>query len=195
MRMRVIAWATPLIFSVAAAVYLLTVLRAPANASFGWLVATAAILGFLVLAMERMLNAVVRGDSGRGGEEQLTALAAPDSKRAARRREIEREKLLTLRSLKELEFDHGMGKVSDADFSQMATALRERAMRLIGELDQVQVQTQVQTQRLMRSQTQAQTPTQAHAQTQAAAQTRACPGCSTLNDEDAQFCKRCGSRF
>ena len=33
---------------------------------------------------------------------------------------LEREKTLVLRSIKELEFDHAMGKVSDEDFAEMA---------------------------------------------------------------------------
>ena len=48
---------------------------------------------------------------------------------------LEREKLLTLRSLKELEFDRAMGKVSDEDFRDMTSRLRARAMRLMRQLD------------------------------------------------------------
>ena len=35
---------------------------------------------------------------------------------------LEREKALVLRSIKELEFDHAMGKVSDADFAEIGGA-------------------------------------------------------------------------
>jgi uncharacterized membrane protein len=48
---------------------------------------------------------------------------------------LERDKALTLRAIKELEFDHAMGKVSDTDFQEMGNRLRARAMRLIRQLD------------------------------------------------------------
>src|SRR5215471_7099993 len=48
---------------------------------------------------------------------------------------LEREKLLVLRSIKELEFDKAMGKLSDNDFQEMSGRLRVRAARLIRLLD------------------------------------------------------------
>lgn len=48
---------------------------------------------------------------------------------------LEREKALVLRAIKDLEFDRAMGKVSQADWQEMTTRLRVRAMRLIRQLD------------------------------------------------------------
>jgi len=48
---------------------------------------------------------------------------------------LEREKTLVLRSIKELEFDRGMGKVSEKDFAEMSARLRARAARLMRQLD------------------------------------------------------------
>jgi hypothetical protein len=48
---------------------------------------------------------------------------------------LEREKTLTLRSIKELEFDRAMGKLSESDWHEMSTRLRARAARLIRQLD------------------------------------------------------------
>src|SRR4029434_2012658 len=48
---------------------------------------------------------------------------------------LEREKTLVLRSIKDLEFDHAMRKVSDKDFSEMSARLRGRAAGLIRQLD------------------------------------------------------------
>jgi hypothetical protein len=48
---------------------------------------------------------------------------------------LEREKALVLRSIKELEFDRGMGKVSEKDFAEMSARLRARASRLMRQLD------------------------------------------------------------
>src|SRR5207237_7415623 len=48
---------------------------------------------------------------------------------------LEREKMLALRAIKELEFDRAMGKLSDADWREMSTRLRARAARLMRQLD------------------------------------------------------------
>ena len=48
---------------------------------------------------------------------------------------LEREKTLLLRSIKELEFDRGMRKVSEKDFAEMSARLRARAARLMHQLD------------------------------------------------------------
>ena len=51
------------------------------------------------------------------------------------RADLEREKALTLRSIKELEFDRAMGKLSQQDFDEMAGRLRARAMGIMKQLD------------------------------------------------------------
>jgi hypothetical protein len=87
---------------------------------------------------------------------------------------LEREKALVLRSIKELEFDKAMGKVSEADFAQLSGSLRARALSLMQELDR------------------AATATPAHA---AAPSARTCARCKTANDADARFCKSCGEKL
>src|SRR5262249_49079830 len=48
---------------------------------------------------------------------------------------LEQEKAIALRTIKELEFDRAMGKLSEADFQEMSVRLRARATRLMKELD------------------------------------------------------------
>ncbi|HKT79878.1 MAG TPA: zinc ribbon domain-containing protein [Vicinamibacterales bacterium] len=48
---------------------------------------------------------------------------------------LEREKTLALRAIKELEFDHAMGKIANEDFQEMSGRLRTRAMRIMKQLD------------------------------------------------------------
>ena len=98
---------------------------------------------------------------------------------------LEREKNLTLRSIKELEFDRAMGKVSDADFAEMAARLRAKAAGLILRLDEGSSYRQQIEQELARRVG----PTIAKAEPQAGA----CAGCGTANDADARFCKQCGA--
>jgi hypothetical protein len=66
----------------------------------------------------------------RGHEPGATPLVGGRARAA-----IEREKTLALRSIKELEFDHAMGKVSDQDFADMGLRLRTRAAGLLRQLD------------------------------------------------------------
>ena len=61
----------------------------------------------------------------------LSSDRCPERARAA----LEREKALVLRSLKELEFDQAMGKLSATDFDEMGGRLRARAIALMKQLD------------------------------------------------------------
>ena len=68
----------------------------------------------------------------------LTSKAAADSTQVLggrTRAALEREKALVLRSIKELEFDRAMGKVSEKDFGEMSARLRARAAGLMRQLD------------------------------------------------------------
>jgi hypothetical protein len=97
-----------------------------------------------------------------------------------RRAELERDKALVLRSIKELEFDHQMKKVSDADFAEIGARLRTRAMTLIAELDAAPVESEPQP------------PARVAVPVPA---TVYCTACGTANDVDARFCKACGARL
>ena len=56
---------------------------------------------------------------------------------AATRAALLAEKALALRTIKELEFDRAMGKVSEADFAEMAGRLRARALRVMQQLEEM----------------------------------------------------------
>lgn len=106
---------------------------------------------------------------------------------------LEREKSLTLRTIKELEFDRAMGKVSEEDFRDMTHKLRARATRLIRQLDasagyRSLIERDL-TKRLgdIRDDAAPGRP--------ARADERLCGSCSTANDPDARFCKACGAKL
>jgi hypothetical protein len=63
------------------------------------------------------------------------AVETPEMLGGRTRAALEREKTLALRSIKELEFDRAMGKVSEQDFQEMTGRLRTRAVRVIRQLD------------------------------------------------------------
>jgi hypothetical protein len=103
---------------------------------------------------------------------------------------LEREKTLTLRSIKELEFDRAMGKVSEKDFEEMAGRLRSRALTLMKELDEGRSDYRALIERELSARLSRQVGS---AQRRAAA--ARCAACGSDNDVDAAFCKRCGMRI
>ena len=107
---------------------------------------------------------------------------------------LEREKTLVLRSIKDLEFDHAMGKVSDKDFSEMGARLRGRAAGLIRQLDagtSYRQAIEAEIEKRVRSKP-AEKPAEKPVVEQQKTTTKICLSCCTQNDPDARFCKGCG---
>lgn len=112
------------------------------------------------------------------------------------REALEREKVLVLRSIKELEFDRAMGKIADADFADMVSRLRARAAGLMQQLDADSGGYRAMIERDLKAllgSTPAPAGTVAGAPAPAKPKELACPSCATSNDPDARFCKRCGT--
>jgi len=102
---------------------------------------------------------------------------------------LEQEKANTLRTIKELEFDRAMGKMSEGDFTEMSVRLRARAGRLIKQLDAgTGYRSKIEAEVVKRLGASGEAKVPAHAD-------RSCPKCSTPNDTDARFCKNCGERL
>jgi hypothetical protein len=145
-----------------------------------------------------------------------------DSLSVRTRATLEREKRLVMRSLKELEFDRAMGKLSDRDFEEMGGRLRARALSLMKQLDEegtgyaAAIERELQArlaQRMsgvagpIRTSTAAAAledddivdgtsgPVEAANEIMGTAAPGQCTACGTTNDEDAAFCKRCGQRL
>jgi hypothetical protein len=139
---------------------------------------TVVSVSFVGLGAYRMLSPLVGGH-----------VDAPVTIGGRTRVALEREKNLVLRSIKELEFDFAMGKIAKADFDEMSSRLRSRAVGLMKQLDagggyREQIQKEI-AQRLAASGT-----------TRLKADARGvCESCNTQNDEDAKFCKHCGAKL
>jgi ribosomal protein L40E len=147
--------------------------RQPAPAQLVLLSVMIGTAGACAAALYAMLAPLVRAGSN------LDRTPLSDRARAA----LEREKMLVLRSIKELEFDRAMGKISTGDFDEMAGRLRARALALMKQLD-----TPGST---YRSTIERELVTRVE---QSAAAQHVC-ACGTKNDADASFCKRCGQRL
>ena len=98
-----------------------------------------------------------------------------------RRETLAADKNRILHTIKELEFDHRMGKINAKDFEQLSAPLRRKAAMLIEELDRIDAVT-------IRPPS---PPSEASARPVA----QPCPDCHTVNDRDAKFCKSCGAKL
>ncbi len=113
---------------------------------------------------------------------------------------LEREKMLALRSIKELEFDRAMGKLSDADWQEMSGRLRARAGRLMRQLDagtgyREQIERDL-AKRIGQAAPGPQDPAYVPAVRRAdPVGPPTCASCATVNDADARFCKSCGQKL
>jgi hypothetical protein len=105
------------------------------------------------------------------------------------RADLEREKALTLRSIKELEFDRAMGKLSQQDFDQMGGRLRARAIGIMKQLEAGSTNYRAQVEKDLAARVGARGVKPA---TPSAPVTCAC---GTSNDHDARFCKSCGGKL
>ena len=134
------------------------------------LLISAAVLasGYTAYALHRALAGLW---SGTGHEEPL----------GIRQREaLLQDKAIVLRAIKDLEFDFGMKKVSEADYADMLERLRARALMLMQQLER--------------------TPDVVPAASSPAGKERrpvvnTCARCGTRNEPDAKFCKQCGDRL
>ncbi len=166
-------WHFFVLLSLLAATVAVVIARQPAPEQLVLLSFTIAAAGLCGGALYAALAPLVRKDD--------VAQSASLSERT--RAALEREKMLVLRSIKELEFDRAMGKLSAADFDEVAGRLRARAIALMKQLDAGAP--------IYRARIEQDLAARLHSPQPSAG---ACP-CGTSNDPDALYCKRCGNRL
>jgi hypothetical protein len=154
----------------------------------GVLMASTALVGIAALRAVRPLFAP---------EDDRTSMIGHRTRAA-----LEREKMLALRSIKELEFDRAMGKLSDADWQEMSGRLRARAGRLMRQLDAgIGYREQIERDLAKRlggtdRARKADPPGARQADSPGASSpSTTCAKCATVNDMDARFCKECGQKL
>jgi len=113
-----------------------------------------------------------------------------------RKRELEREKQLVLKAIKEVELDYQMRKVAERDYREMVERYRTRAMRLMTELEAGDdFRALIEKELAMRLKLEAVKPAAVAAASASEPSPPTCAACTTVNDGDAQFCKKCGKRL
>jgi hypothetical protein len=163
-----------------AAVYGVTVMHMRMGAPLVMLALGGLTLVLSGIALWRVLNPLSRAGV------DIASPAAPRG--SGRLRELEREKQLVLKAIKEVEVDYQMRKIAEPDYKDMVERYRARALRIIGELEagdnfRPLIERELRDRLAVAESAKA---------ASAAVTVGLCPSCSTRNDEDAQFCKKCG---
>ena len=179
-------------------------------------------LGILVFAGVVLLSVIfilwssvqaLTGESELSLEEALS-LAAPTAE--------EEQKRAVLRTLKDLEYERSVGKITEEDYKELLATYRARAKRLIQSVDEGSERGRNQAERLLEKRLNALDKAGRHAsapaepaldsqpglqaqpsdtqpsdkppepEVRSTTRTRRCPECQTKNDTDARFCKGCG---
>jgi hypothetical protein len=100
----------------------------------------------------------------------------------AGRREAREERHRVLRAIKELDFDHAMGKISDEDFTRVRQGYELRAVEIMRVLRQEpDLHPRLRAVLAQRSAARAGSPI--------------CVACDGINDADSKFCKHCGEKL
>lgn len=164
---------------------LLGIISAP-----GYFIGVASVLA--VLALLAMYQSF-RGVFGHRGV--TTGLRASLPERAA----LLDEKNALLRAIKDIAFEHEVGKLSDADFQRLDRSYRLRAKEVLRKLDEDLAPFIARAEELVAGalepapeEREAAPPKKA--KKRAKAERRECPKCQTLNRADAEWCKECGAR-
>jgi hypothetical protein len=151
-------------------------------------------LAFAAAALWRVIDPLARPDA-----------TNPESAVRSRGfvRELEREKQLVLKAIKEIELDYQMRKIAERDYREMVERYRNRAMRLISELDAggdyrglIERELKLRLDLPVADPAPAAKPAAAAtAGASAPAARPMCAACKTENDSDAKFCKSCGGKL
>jgi hypothetical protein len=149
-------------------------------------------LGGMTLVLAGVALWRVLDPLSRAGAERAAHEAAPRS--TGRLKELEREKQLVLKAIKEIELDYQMRKIAEGDYKEMIERYRARALRLISELEAGDNFRPL-IERELRDRIAAADAAPMDAAPGGAKEAGACPSCGAHNDDDAQFCKKCGGKL
>jgi hypothetical protein len=109
------------------------------------------------------------------------------------------QKRRALRAIRDLESEHALGKIDDADFELFVGRYREEAKSVMREMDLQVAPMREQAERMARDYIERQAPKASAPANEpeqpppAKAARVTCAGCATSNEPDAAFCKSCGA--
>jgi hypothetical protein len=173
------ALALALAGAAAAILYGLFVIRLGASAALVMLAMGGFSLVLCGLWLFRMVEPLLRPEQA----------AKPEAAQApVRLRELEREKQLVLKAIREIEHDYQMRRINDDDYKTLSERYRSRALRLMRDIDAggdfgslIDQELKSRLAAMEAAGTAVVPPGQ-----------RVCAACALANDADASFCKKCG---
>ncbi|HET6150065.1 MAG TPA: zinc ribbon domain-containing protein [Polyangia bacterium] len=201
-RRRVPGWAAALVGAALAVGYGAGLERLQLGPPLVMLALGGMTLALCGLALWRVIDPLTRSLNELGGTRESNA--------PGRARELEREKQLVLKAIKEIELDHQMRKIADADYREMIARYRTRAMRLISEIevgdnfrelierelkDRLAIELSAPADTGAATSAKTATTTAPTPAVPAQISPSSCAACGTVNDPDAQFCKKCGVKL
>jgi hypothetical protein len=118
---------------------------------------------------------------------------------------VSEQKRRVLRALKDLEAEHAIGKIDDADYIAVAARYREEAKAMMRRMDETIAPARAEAERMAREYVSQAAPSSAASEAwekergdddapKGGARV-ACVKCGVANEHDALFCKQCGLRF
>lgn len=149
-----------------------------------FVIAAGLCLSLVLLALWQSLRQLLIGRPA-----ARVAAAPHDSKREG----LLREKQELLTAIRDVRFEHELGKVSDADFERLEQRYRARARDVLRELDEQVAPYRDEARALL--QRAVETDKSKSAAAPIAASGVACAQCGAGNDSDALFCKKCGAHL
>jgi len=114
---------------------------------------------------------------------ERTAVASTGMLAETERDHLINRKTALYRNIRDLEFEHGMGRLSQADFQQLEMVYRSEAMEILKKLD-----------RLSGSETASET-TAPRPNSKQKTLTDSCPACGAKIIQGKKFCADCGARL
>jgi hypothetical protein len=141
------------------------------------------------MALFRIIDPLVRP--------AVAAARAETDRTSVRIRELTHEKQLVLKAIREIEHDYQMRKIDEADYKELTSRYRARAMRLIREIDagddfRSLIEQELKTRLVALEAAGTAAGTAAGIRPAGRAAGPVCGACSAINEADAKFCKKCG---
>lgn len=104
------------------------------------------------------------------------------------------EKNALLRAIKDIAYEHAVGKLSDADFERLDRAYRHRAKEVLRKLDEDLAPYLERAEKIVEARLEGSSGGKGKKRKKLGAR-RDCPSCGTSNAGDAVHCKECGARI
>jgi hypothetical protein len=156
-----------------------------------------ALVSVLTALWQSMRVVLLGGAQGEGPEPTMTHDAQKSS--ALAREALVREKNTLLQAIRDVRFEHDLGKISDADLERLDAQYRVRARTVLAELDAQLAPYRDRARTLLGLTETAELPVNVPVPVPVpvpeSPAPSLCASCSTANDPDAIFCKKCGARM